>query len=306
MIPFLNGNDQLFLANLSRIQTNNENVQLDISSGETVRNASDAPDQITQLLQLEASLAQNTQTQTNLTNVQATANTADGVISNVLTLVNQAMSLGTEGANTSETAQTRQELAQQVQSVFQQVVSASQTQIGGRYIFGGDDDQSPSFQLDPSQGNGVDRLSWASNTSQVEDPNGGLFAAGLSAGQIFDPRNADYSYASGNLFAGLTSLYNALNNNDSNGITAALSSLQTASTYVNAQEGFYGALEDRLTEAQSVATSMGTALTQQISNIRDTNVAQAAVQLTEGQTDLQAALAAQAKVPPTSLFSYLA
>jgi flagellar hook-associated protein 3 FlgL len=306
MIPFLNAGDQMFLANLSRIENGNQKLQEDISSGLSVSQPSDAPDQVTQLLQLQASLAHNTQIQTNLTNVQSSASEADSVLSNVLQLVDQAASLGTEGANTTETAQTRTELGQQVQSIFQQIVSASQTEIAGRYIFGGDADQSPSYQLDQWQGNGVDRLSAAANTSTVEDPNGATFSAGLTAGQIFDHRNYDDTYAPDNLFAALTSLTNALNNNDSNGITTALSSLQQAAAYVNTQQGFYGALEDRLTQALSTATTLGASITAQISNIQDTNVAQAAVELTQGQTDLQAALSAEAKVPPTSLFSYLA
>jgi flagellar hook-associated protein 3 FlgL len=254
---------------------------------------------------LQSQLAGNNQVQTNLNNLQAGALAADSSLTSVLQLTNQAASLGAEGADSSTTAQTRQQLAQQVQTIFDQVVSTSQTEVAGRYIFSGDDDQSPQYQVDPSSGNGVDQLTTALNTSQAQDTNGNTFPVGLTAAQIFDPRNSDNSYAPGNMFAALTSLYQSLNTNDTAGITSAIASLQTASAFVNTQQGFYGALENRITNSLNTAATQNTALTSQISAIQDTNFAEAATELTEGQTALQAALQAQSKVPTTSLFDFL-
>jgi flagellin-like hook-associated protein FlgL len=305
MIPFINAPGQVFLANLTQIENSNEKIQEEISSGLQINQASDAPDQITQLLQLQSQLAGNNQVQTNLNNVQAGALAADSSLTSVLQLTNQAASLGAEGADSTTTAQTRQQLAQQVQTIFDQVVSTSQTEVAGRYIFSGDDDQSPQYQVDPSSGNGVDQLTTALNTSQAQDTNGNTFPVGLTAAQIFDPRNSDNSYAPGNMFAALTSLYQSLNTNDTAGITSAIASLQTASAFVNTQQGFYGALENRITNSLNTAATQNTALTSQISAIQDTNFAEAATELTEGQTALQAALQAQSKVPTTSLFDFL-
>jgi flagellin-like hook-associated protein FlgL len=43
----------------------------------------------------------------------------------------------------------------------------------------------------------------------------------------------------------------------------------------------------------------------QIGNIQDADIASASLELNEGSTQLQAAFEAQAKMPTTSLFSYL-
>jgi len=299
MIPFINAPGQVFLANLTQIENGNEKIQQEISSGLQINQASDSPDQITQLLQLQSQLASNNQVQTNLSNLQAGALAADSSITSVLQLANQAASLGAEGADSTTSAQTRQQLGQQVQTIFDQIVSTSQTAVGGRYIFSGDDDQIPQYQVDPSSGNGVDQLTTALNTSEAQDTNGATFPTGLTAAQIFDPRNSDNSYAS------LTSLYQSLNSNNAAGISTAIASLQTASAYVNTQQGFYGALENRITNSLNTAATQNTSLTAQISTIQDTNFAEAATQLTEGQTALQAALQAQSKVPTTSLFDFL-
>ncbi len=305
MSSFFNPSGQIFLANLSVIQIKNEKVQEQLSSGFQVNQASDAPDEISTLLQLQAGLARNTQITTNLNAVQTDAQAADQALGSAQNLINQALSLGAQGAGSAVSANTRQQLGQQVQSVLQQIVSISQTQVGGTYLFSGDTGQSPSYQLDPASGNGVDQLSTAGSTIMAEDPNGYQFATGLTAQQIFDPRNTDGSYASTNVFAGLTALASALNSNDTTGISSAISNVQQASSFVGTQQSFYGTVENRVTQALSVASDQNTSLTTQISNIRDTNTALAATELTSGATELNAALAAQSKAPTTSLFNFL-
>lgn len=306
MLSFVDSAGSVFLANLTQIENTNAQTQAQISSGLKVSQPSDAPDQVSQLLDLQANLSANTQIQTNLTNVQSSATAADSALTTTLQLADQASSLGAQGASSTTSATTRGQLAQQVQSIFSEVLSLSQTSQGGRYIFGGDADTSPSYQADSTQPNGVDRLSTALNTSQVEDTNGNLISVGLTAGQIFDHRNSDDSLASDNLFAALTSLSTALTNNDTAGINAGIGAVQQASQYVNTQQGFYAALENRLTSGLNAAQTGNVALTGQISGIRDTNISAAAIQLTQGTTEYQAALEARSKVPTSTLFNYLA
>jgi flagellar hook-associated protein 3 FlgL len=305
MISFSNPQGAVFLANLNVTEAANEKIQEQISSGLTIASPEDGPDQITQLLQLEANQAKNTQVQTNLTNTQTIASSADQALTSVLQTVDQANSAAATGVSSTSDAQTRQILAQQVQTYLTQIVSLSQTAVGGRFVFGGDSDQTPSYQLDSSSANGVDQLSTGSATSLAEDSSGLLFQSGLTAQQIFDPRNSDGSFASGNLFAAMQSLYTALNNNDTAGIANAQASLSQAATYVNAQQGFYGAVQNRLTLALTTASNTSTSLAQQISDLRETDLSQALTQLTQGQTQLQSSLAAESKSPQTSLFNYL-
>lgn len=167
MISFVDPGGNLFIANLARIESGNEKTQEQISSGLKVAAPEDAPDQVSQLLGLQASLARSTQVQANLANVQTRANAADGAITGTLQLLDQASSLAAQGAGSGVSTQTRQQLADQVQSIFNQVLSLSQTAVNGRYIFSGDNDQSPSYGANPLSPNGVDRLSVALNTSQV-------------------------------------------------------------------------------------------------------------------------------------------
>jgi flagellin-like hook-associated protein FlgL len=177
--------------------------------------------------------------------------------------------------------------------------------VQGRYIFSGDDDQNPSYQLDLSAPNGVDQLTTAGATRQVQNPEGGTFQASLTAQQIFDDQNSDGSSAPDNVFNALNSLRTALLNNDQTGISTSQSLLQQASTHLNNSQAFYGNVENQIQSATSFAATYSTQLTTQISNIEDADVTGAATELTAANTQLQAAFEAQAKVPTTSLFSFL-
>jgi flagellar hook-associated protein 3 FlgL len=196
-------------------------------------------------------------------------------------------------------------LAQQVASLQTEMVNLSQTQVAGRYIFSGDLDQSPSYQVDLTATDGVDQLSNAASTRQIQNPEGGTFSASMTAQQIFAAQNADGSDAGGNVFAALNNLRVALLNNDQAGITTAQSQIQQASTQLNTAQSFYGNVENNITNASNYATTYDTQLTTEIGGIQDADATSAALQLTQDTTQLQAAFQAQGKMPTSSLFDYL-
>jgi flagellar hook-associated protein 3 FlgL len=301
----LDPSSQIFLADLRRVQTATNQASQQISSGFKVQQPSDAPDQISQLLQLEANLQTNTQITTNLSNVKAQVDSGESAINSAVTLTQQAISLGAQGASTIQTAAQRQTLAQQIQNIQQQLVGLSNTTVAGKYIFGGDTGASPLYQLDSASPNGVDRLVVTHSTQQIQDTNGSSFAISKTAQDVFDHRNADDTLASDNLFAAVNSLQTALAANDTAGINTALASLHTASDYVNQQQAFYGTVQDRVAAASTTAQSQAVSLKVQISAIRDADVTQDAINLSAGQTAQAAAYSAEAKLPRTSLFSYL-
>jgi flagellin-like hook-associated protein FlgL len=97
----------------------------------------------------------------------------------------------------------------------------------------------------------------------------------------------------------------ALLNNDQAGTAAAAASIQVAQDYLNTQGAFYGAVENRITNALDVAQKFQLQSQTALSNERDTNVAAAATELTQEQLSQQAAMQAQAAMPRNSLFDLM-
>ena len=301
----VNAASRTFLADISRIQAATNNASEQVSSGFKVTQASDAPDQISSLLQFEANLHSNNQITTNLSNVKAQVDTAESSLSSAVQFTQQALSLGTEGASSIQTATQRQILAQQVATIQSELVGIANTSVAGKFVFSGDTSGAASYQVDSTSATGVDRLISTQATQQIENTNGGLFSIGKTAQDIFDHRNADDTVASDNLFSAVNGLQIALTNNDTAGIATALDTLQTASTYLDQQQAFYGNVQDQVAASTTAAQAQNVSLTAQIGGIRDADLTQAATQLTTGETAETAAYSAEAKLPTTSLFSYL-
>ena len=305
MITNLDPEAALFLADANRIQQRLADATSRVSSGKKINVASDAPDQIGSLLQLRANQQANTQIQSNLTLAQADANGADDALGAAIKLMDRAVTLATQGATATTDSTSRAAFAEEVESLQQQMVSYSQTNVRGRYIFSGDLDGSPSYALDLAATSGVDQLSNAAATLQIQSPAGGSFPASKTAQEIFDNQNPDGSPAADNVFAALNTLRTAFLNNDSAAIGGSIANLRQASDHLNSMEAFYGTVENRIQDAATFASNYDVQLQTGISQVQDADVTAAALELTQANTQLQAAYQARAKMPHNSLFDYL-
>jgi flagellar hook-associated protein 3 FlgL len=296
---------ELFLANVGRIQQRLADANRQVASGKKILQASDAPDEIDSLLQLRADRQQNQQIQSNLALAKTDALAADDALSSSIKLLDRALVLGSQGANSITDSTARQTLAQEVQALQDQMVVNSRTAVQGRYIFSGDQDGSPVYVSDPAAINGVTQLQAVTSTRQIEDASGGTFAASKTAQEIFDLRNPDGTPAAGSVFAALGGLYTALLAGDTATIATAVASVKSASSQLNSMQAFYGTVQNRIQDASDFAGSYDTQLQTELSQKEDADVVSAALELSQANTQLQAAFQMRAALPHKSLFDYM-
>lgn len=306
MILNISGATQSYLANLDNLQQQITRASAEVSSGKSVTEPSDNPAAISDILQTDASLAANQQVQSNLNLTAGQLQTADSALQSAIQAIESAGTLASQAASSTSTAAQRASIAQQVAGLQQTLVGISQTTYNGKYIFSGDQDGGPQYVLDSTQPNGVRQVSSSSSTITISDANGAAIPVSLTAQQIFDARNSDSTDATGNVFAAINSLLTSLNNNDTAGIQQAASSLSSADTYLNQQLSFYGAAEDRVSAATSLAQKFQTQMQSDLGNLQDANIPAVALQLSQAQTQQEAALSAEAQIEQNkNLFSYL-
>ena len=305
MITGLDPATEQFLVSVNDLQKRLNDTQNQLSSGLRVNKPSDAPEQVGDIFQTRADLARVNQVDENLNIVKSQVDAADTALQSAVQLLDSATTLGAEGAGSAVTASQRQVLANQVQDLEAQLVGLSRTQVNGVYIFSGDAGGSPAYQVDNASPTGVDRLITAPATTQVADPTGLTFQVAKTAQDLFDKRDNSDNPAPENAFAALHNLQTALLAGDPNAITAAIASVKAANEYLNQQLGFYGAAQNRITASIDLAKKFEVQGQAQLSSLQDTDVPAAALELTQLTTNLNAAMAAQAKRPTTSLFDYL-
>jgi flagellar hook-associated protein 3 FlgL len=204
-------------------------------------------------------------------------------------------------------------LMTQAKSIFDQATAILNSKdANGDYIYsGGKTDVPPvtvnslaALQALPSVGAAFDD---GTLTKSVQVADGVSVSYGITASSIGtglmqalqDIAQFDAG-ASGN-FNAATSLTAA----QSTFLTNAISQTTTVGTNLNAATAANGYVSNRLTDAQAQQADMTTLFSKFISNIQDTNMADATTQLSLNQVQLQAALQVTAGLNKLSLLNYL-
>lgn len=305
MTSILNANHLSFVNSVDTLQTSLSKVENELSSGLAVTSASDAPDQVSAILQLHANIQQNQQVQNNLNVEKTQAQTADQSLTTAGTMLDQIATLAAEGVGTNQTASTRQQLASQVTSLLKQMVSIANTNVNGQYIFSGDSDQTPTYTFDSNSGT-AQRLQVVTATKSIQDGSGGAISVNQSANTIFDARDAtDAPVAGKNVFTAISNVISALNANDTTKLQTSVNDVQTSSSYLSTQQQFYGNVETQVNSALTNASNLSVQYQSDLSNRQDVDATSAILELQQYTTTLQAAMAAQAKMPQTTLFDVL-
>jgi flagellar hook-associated protein 3 FlgL len=300
---------QYFLSQIENASGALNITQQQIASGD---NATTYAGFGTQTQVLQATMSANArnsayQTATSLAVTQADVqDTQLTSLSSLATQLNSAVS-------TAISANDPSTLMSQVQSIFSQATAILNSQdANGAYIYGGGNDSSP-----PVNVNSLSQLAALGSVSSA-------FTNGnnLKAVQVADGQSVTYGVTASSVASGLMQELQKIAQFDqgTNGnfttssnlsgaqntfLTGELSSISAVTRNLNNATAQNGDNYSALQNAQSQQSTMDTLYSGFISNIQDTNMAQAATQLSLDQTQLQAALQVTATLNKLSLLNYL-
>jgi flagellar hook-associated protein 3 FlgL len=301
MLSNLNPAYQQFLTDLNQISNRMAQAQQQVSSGLKITQVSDAPDSIALLLQADANLSATNQTLTNLGQTKTEVDAGEQALESAVGIFDNVQSLGAQGNTDTQTAAGRATIAQQLDSLLSETVGLAGTNVDGRYIFSGNSDQQIPYIYTAGQVPPVSAYLGAASTRLAQHPNGTTFPVALTAQQIFDSVDPTT-----NVFSAIENLSTALKNNDSAAIATAFNGLSTVSSYLNSQLAFYGDTQNKVADATSFGNTLQLQLQTQISGLQDADLTQSILSLTQAQTQQQAALQSEAKLPRSTLFDFLA
>ncbi len=131
------------LADMQQSQSTLNTALQQVATGLSVSVPSDNPAASAAMVQNTIETGNVDQYTKNVSTVLASVESASSVLSNVVTALTQAVSLGTEGANGTNTTSNLQAIATQVQGVLSTVVSQANTSVAGTYLFGGTGTSTP-------------------------------------------------------------------------------------------------------------------------------------------------------------------
>lgn len=287
-----------FLADLGRIQDRMQRAERQISSGLRVQTASDAPEQVLQILRLQTRIEANTQVQTNLTRVQTQVNTAEAAMREAVAIVERARVLAAQNATTG--AINRKGMAIEVRHLHDRLIALSGVTAEGQFVFGGDAATTPPYIADSTQPNGVQFTGSSTvSSSLVMDENHVTFAVSKTATELFDAAAPDST------FGALNELVTALTNDSETDVNAALPKIEAALDHLNRQLTFYGNAQNRVTAAFEAAKRNSVTLNKDLAELRETDITAAILDLNNAKLHHDTALSARASARKSTLFDYM-
>jgi len=142
------------LAGLQQSQATLNQALEQVSTDKSVNVPSDNPAAASEMVQNTIETANVDQYTKNVTGVLSQVQSASSALSSVVSSLNQAISLGTEGANGTESTSNLQAIASQVQGILSSVVAQANTSYEGSYLFGGTASSQQPYTADSSSSTG--------------------------------------------------------------------------------------------------------------------------------------------------------
>jgi len=266
-----------------------------IASGQIVNVPSDNPAAAAVLIQNAAQTAQVDQFQRSIGSIQGEIQNADSALNSVTAALQQAISVGVEGANGTVNSADRTALATQVQGIQSQLLSLANLTYQGNYVFAGTATQTTPYVLDANSPSGV---TYQGNSGVNRVTLGSQFSlqTNLPGSQVFSAPDNDMFQSIQDLIAGLQS---------GTGIGTAVTEVGNALNYVDSQSTFYGNALNQLNTQQTYLSSETTQLAEQQNTVGGADLSNVISNLTTSQTSLQATLEAIGQTASTNLFEYL-
>jgi flagellar hook-associated protein 3 FlgL len=151
--------------------------------------------------------------------------------------------------------------------------------------------------LDPAQPSGV-LYSGNSGVNNIEIAPGSSIQVNLPGSQVFQGSGGD-------VMGSLQQLETALQSGNATNIGTATIQVTSALNYVSQQRVFYGSAVSQLNSNQSFLQTEQVSLQTQENTLVGADMATAATNLTQAQTEQSATLAVLAQIIPQSLLNYL-
>jgi flagellar hook-associated protein 3 FlgL len=267
-----------------------------VSSGKNFNRPSDNPVAVVHSLGLRSKLARIEQYQKNMDTGQVWLDMNETVLNQVSKVAARAQDIALRLSSGTQTAEVRAMAVSEIEQLLDEAIALGNTQLNGKYIFGGYRTDVPPFARSVS--GGVENVVYQGdgNDFQVQIGPDETMTAG---------KNGETVFMDSDLFAGLRDLKQAIADNDQTAIENQSAVLQEATDYFNAQVSDVGIRQSRLKIKEEIFSQFNLQLQNQVDDLENVDYSRAILELKEKQTAYEVALAAAAKISEVSLLKYL-
>jgi flagellar hook-associated protein 3 FlgL len=280
-------------ANAAKSRDRAQSAMEEVSTGMRVVHPGDDPMVAAAMVRGQQTVDRMNAINQNAGRAASEVDSADSALQSLSDVLARARELTVQMGNDSYSATDRQGAAAEVDGLMQQAVTLMNSNVNGRYIFGGNKDQTAPFD---TAGN----YSGDTAVRQVEVAPGVLEASSVRADVAVKGVGGGVD-----LFATLQSLSTALKTNNGDAIRGSLTNLETATNQVTTTLSQVGAMGDAFATAQTLAKATADATTKNVANQSETDIIESSSKLALANSALNATLTAAAQSFSLSLVNKL-
>lgn len=282
---------------LRRLYTENNRI----STGKKIHMPSDDPIALEASMRLRTMIGQHEQYLQNIADARAWLSLTESSLGQIGDGLHRAREQAVKGANGSLTESDRKDIAKEITQVLDDIFDIGNSRFADRYIFGGTKTQTPPFvnnpsyvyvgspgQPDPTNPNAPEQ------SIAFEIGPGVRIKVGLHGDDTIMP-----------IIQALDGLVNALENDDSDGVGAALGAIDDAFSTLLRWRSEVGARMNRLDLAEARYADDALNLKGLLSDKEDIDYAEAIMNLKQEENVYRAALATGARIIQPTLMDFL-
>jgi len=300
---------QLGLNAMQAQQSKLSQTQMQLSANKKILTAADDPAAAARIIDLNQSIGQTTQYQSNINVAQQRLELEDSVLQNATDVMYRIKELTVQGLNATNSQADRVTIAEELDGLNNELLGLANTKnANGEYIFSGFKTDKPAFSKDTTNagayiysGDTNSRIIHIGADRQVADSDPGIKVFGVPTGS--PPATVPEAGAMTNIFEAIDKFSadlraNAPNTASLDDVDASLEKMLTAQSSVGVR---LKALENQQGLNGDLALNMKTVL----SSTEDLDYAEAITRLNAQTLSLQVAQQAFTQVKKLSLFNYL-
>jgi flagellar hook-associated protein 3 FlgL len=279
-----------FLGSVSDLYEKLENANKQISTGKRINQLEDSPAGSSEVVRLKARLEEVDQYKANVDTTEMFAGTADSALGTAFDLVTSIFTRGSQAASNLYDDAVPETVASDIRALRDQLLSAANASVGGRYLFGGSEVVDAPFELTG------DTVAFQGDTSvnNVKVGDGMQIAQGV-----------DGEAALLGAFTAIQNLVTALDNRDLAGVRSSLESVSAELKNISAGRSELGVSLAALERTKSDLDTTELNLKERRGRVEDANLAAVITDLSQTQTSLRAVLSARSGMVDKNLFDYL-
>ncbi|MDX2022238.1 MAG: flagellar hook-associated protein FlgL [Deltaproteobacteria bacterium] len=270
-----------------------EKAMVEVSSGKRITHAADDPAGSGIIITSKISQQRYEAIQQAVGRSADELNTAEGVLGEVSNVMQRGRELAMQLGSAQFSGPDRATSANEVDGLFNTVIGLMNTEVGGRYIFGGTQDDAPPFQADGTYVGdaGIRQVEIAPGVLEPVSLRADIALKGVGGGVDVTQVLRDFAIA--------------LRNNDVVGVQNALDGFDKSLNQVSGARKDAGASLNILQTSDQVSRLSRDQMKIQVANVAETDLPEAASKMALANTALEAALAATASSFKMSLIDKL-